>query len=205
MSLIDTKYETVIDIGCGAGYLTERLYEAVSPKIMYGVDISEEAIRVAKMHGNSDITYVVDDIRNRKIKMRFDLAIVADLIEHIDDDKKFLQDVFDFCENVIIRIPCEKNVYNDLLLKIGISDEYASFRARYGHLHHYTSQSLIRLFTSCGLEVDAYRIFYLGRRTKFINNVAVVLSRIVGVFSRTLAIQLFGGFVVFKLSKKGPR
>lgn len=177
------------------------LYRALSPQKMFGIDISEDAIKIAKKHGNNKIQYMVDDIRNSNIRTSFDLGIVADLVEHLDDDKKFIDDVFKHSKTVIIRVPCEKNKYNDLLLKLGISNEYEGFEKRYGHIHHYNVSDLLTLFTSRNVKVLDYNIFYLGKRTKFINNIPVLLSKFIGFFSKRVSIDLFGGFVVFKLEK----
>ncbi len=201
ISLVNYTPKSIIDIGCGAGFLTNMIYESLKPLKMVGVDISEEAINVATKFSNKNIKFVVGDFGRFEVKEKYDLGIVADLIEHIEDDKDFLVKAMSLCDKLIIRIPLERNCYNDLLKYIGLSDEYSSLEKRYGHIHHYNLKDLTKLFESQKIKVEQIKIYPLGKRTKLINNFAAFFSRIVGIFSMSVSANLFGGFSVFRLSK----
>jgi ubiquinone/menaquinone biosynthesis C-methylase UbiE len=59
---VDVKDKDVIDLACGSGYYTRVIRERVSPDHqVWGADISENMIKIAKKLGPDSITYVVQD------------------------------------------------------------------------------------------------------------------------------------------------
>lgn len=81
-SLPDKKYNNVLDIGCGNGFITKRL----PGKNIIGVDISEKAIKQAKKHnakGSKKITYFAGDFFNLTTILKtkkFDLIIITGVL-----------------------------------------------------------------------------------------------------------------------------
>ena len=81
---------TALDVGCGAGLLTEplaRLGARVS-----GFDASPELIDVARWHAAAmglDIDYRAGDVQ--ELEGRFDLITCMEVIEHVADPAAFVQ------------------------------------------------------------------------------------------------------------------
>lgn len=200
-SLINYTPKTIVDIGCGAGYLTNLIFNKYRPIKMVGIDISKEAIDIAREISPKNIDYRSMNLMDFEIKEKFELGYLADLLEHIEDDKEILKKLLSFCKTLIIRVPLEHNFYNDFLKFIHISDEYKSFEKRYGHIHHYNLSDLNTLFSKCGIKVEEFKLFPLGKRTKRLNNLAVYISKVVRLFSHSLSASIFGGFAVFRVSQ----
>lgn len=80
-----------IEIGCGAGILTEALARLKAEIV--GIDLSSELIEVAKNHAseNLKINYMCKAIENVDLKNHFDAVIISEVLEHIDDKKSFLK------------------------------------------------------------------------------------------------------------------
>ncbi len=83
---------TMLDIGCGAGLLTEpmaRLGFAVT-----GLDASEENVRVARLHAGQeglDVAYHPGGPENLARQGRtFDAVLNMEVIEHVEDPDAFL-------------------------------------------------------------------------------------------------------------------
>lgn len=82
---------TVLDIGCGAGLLSEamaRLGAAVT-----GVDPAPRNIAMAKRHAKAEhlpIEYLEGDINEVKERV-FDVVLNMEVIEHVDDLSGFMQ------------------------------------------------------------------------------------------------------------------
>ena len=78
-SLIENELavETILDVGCGDGYLINSLRRY---KLKKGIDISNKAIQFAKAFSNDAIFEVMDvaDETNQ-----FDLVMLIEVIEHI--------------------------------------------------------------------------------------------------------------------------
>lgn len=81
--------KTAIDIGCGGGILTEAL--ALGGADVAGVDMSEEAIRIAQLHAEQTkpgiIRYAVDTAENmaEKFPAQYDVVTCMELLEHVPD------------------------------------------------------------------------------------------------------------------------
>jgi len=82
----------ILDLFCGDGFGSEIISKTA--KLVYGIDYSEEAIQYAKsLHQHSNITYLVDKFPPiRLADNSFDVVIGLEAIEHVENDKKFLEE-----------------------------------------------------------------------------------------------------------------
>ena len=104
------NYQSALDIGCGAGIITEHLKKSIHTVI--GIDISEERIKLADSRGTA-IYYQDDYSRDNIAIQKCDLVIVCDCLEHIlpERRKTFLKNVYNsFNEMVIVTIPEPNNL-----------------------------------------------------------------------------------------------
>jgi 2-polyprenyl-6-hydroxyphenyl methylase/3-demethylubiquinone-9 3-methyltransferase len=82
--------KTALDVGCGAGLLTEPLAR-LGAKVM-GIDASPEVIAVAREHAAVmllDIDYRVSAVE--KLGGQFDLVTAMEVIEHVADPATFVK------------------------------------------------------------------------------------------------------------------
>jgi ubiquinone/menaquinone biosynthesis C-methylase UbiE len=88
------QIKNIIELGCGDG----RLIDIFNPKIHYtGVDISPTQVKNARKHikkiNRRNASVIKDDILNLKIKPNtYDAALLCDVIEHVLDPKKLLDE-----------------------------------------------------------------------------------------------------------------
>lgn len=87
------KNKIVIDLGCGVGYGAFELAKSGARKV-YGIDISSNTIEYAKAHySDESITYEAKDALNTKLPSGIaDVVTAFEVIEHVMDHKKFLQE-----------------------------------------------------------------------------------------------------------------
>lgn len=106
----------VLDLGCGTGYLSDYYTGSYA-----GVDISEEAVSIAKKLRRKDARFFAADMLRSEIELieKVDTVVMAEFLEHIVDDsvlfiklKKLLKD-----DGIIIcsvpngdRVPDESHV-----------------------------------------------------------------------------------------------
>jgi 2-polyprenyl-6-hydroxyphenyl methylase/3-demethylubiquinone-9 3-methyltransferase len=82
--------KTALDVGCGAGLLTEPL--ARLGAMVTGIDASPEVIAVARDHAGAsglDIHYRAGDVQD--LEQRFDLITAMEVIEHVADPAAFVR------------------------------------------------------------------------------------------------------------------
>ena len=94
---IDLKDKTLIDVGCGGGLLCENLAE--HSKEVKGIDMSNEAIEIAKTHQtlkNLKIDYEEIALEGllKKSKKKYDVLTCMELVEHVPDPEKLIKDCF---------------------------------------------------------------------------------------------------------------
>lgn len=86
--------KTVLDVGCGAGILTESIYAAGAKS--HGIDASEKVLNVAIERAKVNkltIDYyhgTIEDYLNRS-DQQFDIIACMELIEHVPDPLQLLQ------------------------------------------------------------------------------------------------------------------
>ena len=91
------KNKKILDLGCGGGILSESLAEEGAELI--AIDQSKKLINEAKKRAklkNFKINYQCKSIKNLKEKkMKFDIIICLEVIEHVEDYKNFLKFTFE--------------------------------------------------------------------------------------------------------------
>ena len=84
----------ILDVGCGGGLISEELFKLGGE--VTGIDFIEENVKVAKNHAeqnNFNIKYMVHDIEKNKIQSKFDLIIIFEVLEHLNDWQTFLKKI----------------------------------------------------------------------------------------------------------------
>ena len=82
----------ILDIGCGGGLISEGLSKLGAD--VTGIDFIKENINVAKEHAkknNLKINYVLKNFEKEKIASKFDVIIILEVLEHLNDWELFLK------------------------------------------------------------------------------------------------------------------
>src|SRR5205085_11039987 len=88
-------FQTVCEIGCGSGEILVQL-EPKLPGVtnLFGYDISKDAINIAKKKETDKIRFDVKDITSKNENCFYDLLLVIDVIEHVEN-------YFDFLDGIV--------------------------------------------------------------------------------------------------------
>ena len=87
--------DVVADLGCGTGYFSWRMAQAVGPRgVVYGVDIQPEMIELLaekmKERGVANVTGVVSTVEDPKLPQPVDLAIMVDVYHECSRPAEFI-------------------------------------------------------------------------------------------------------------------
>ncbi len=84
----------ILDVGCGGGIICEPLAR-LGAKVT-GIDFAPNNIKAAKIHCKKNklkINYIYKDIEKSKLDQKFDLILMFEVLEHLDNWKKIIKNI----------------------------------------------------------------------------------------------------------------
>jgi ubiquinone/menaquinone biosynthesis C-methylase UbiE len=139
--------KSVCEVGCGAGEILRCLQERLPADCEFaGYDVSPQAIELAKPRENDRLHFHLGQVSSDP--RHFDLTLVMDVIEHVEDYYAFLRAVRASGDRLIIHIPLDLSVYH--LLR---EHHLTVLRRTFGHIHSFTKQSAIAVLQESGFRV----------------------------------------------------
>ncbi len=138
---------SVCEVGCGAGGVLQQL-SAQRPTIQrfVGYEIAPAALTIARQHSDDRIEYRLADAAEDL--ERFDLMLVIDVIEHVDDPIAFLRRLRFKAARTILHIPLDLSV--QALLR---PSKLIALRNSVGHIHYFTPETALATITDAGYTV----------------------------------------------------
>ncbi|MGH2496076.1 MAG: class I SAM-dependent methyltransferase [Ktedonobacteraceae bacterium] len=142
---------TVCEVGCGVGEVLRQMQMRMSEDCMFwGYDISPQAIALAESRANARLQFFLADIRQENTRL-FDLILVLDVIEHLEDYLSFLREIRPKGQYKVFHIPLDLSVQTVLRTR-GLSN----VRKAYGHLHYFTKETALLVLQDAGYELLDY-------------------------------------------------
>ncbi|HWZ19703.1 MAG TPA: class I SAM-dependent methyltransferase [Ktedonobacteraceae bacterium] len=190
--------KTICEVGCGAGEVLKQLQGQMDSECLFwGYDISPQALELSKSRANERLQFKLADITQEQDAF-FDLILVMDVIEHLEDYFSFLRDIRSKSHYTIFHIPLDLSVQTILrrngLLKV---------RESFGHIHYFTKEIAIRSLKDVGYEVlDS---FYTARATELPTheirrNLLKLPRKLLFSLNQDLAAHVLGGWSLLVLA-----
>ena len=156
--------KTVCDVGCGAGEVLHLVHEGMHGECRcWGYEISPQAFGLSHRLSSETLQFKLADIRQED-DAHFDLMLLMDVIEHLEDYFGFLRELQPKAEYKILHIPLDTSVRTVLLGKL------TDFRAAYGHLHHFTKEVALQMLSDVGYEVIDYVYTWQANSLQYVWN-----------------------------------
>jgi len=135
-------------VGCGAGEVLKQLQQRLDKDCDFlGCDISPQAIELCRSRANERLHFELGDVT--KISERFfDVILVLDVIEHLEDYYSFLRTIKERVLYKIFQIPLDLSVQTVLRANPLIRD-----RQRFGHIHYFTKETALQLLSDLGYNI----------------------------------------------------
>ena len=128
----------VLDIGCGGGLISEAICKLGAN--VTGIDFVEDNIKVAKIHAsqrNLKIKYLIKNFEKEKIKKKFDVIIIFEVLEHLNNWEKFLKKIkLNLKKNGILLISTINRNLISKFLTIDIAENYLKWIPVNTHNYH---------------------------------------------------------------------
>ncbi|MGA8151712.1 MAG: class I SAM-dependent methyltransferase [Terriglobales bacterium] len=191
--------QTICDVGCGAGAVLAELQPHLPPAcICWGYDVSPNAIAMCAGRDNERLHFSKSDIRHDTADAFYDLLLLLDVFEHVEDYVGLLRDIRSRAKYKLFHIPLDLSVQavarrNGLLRR---RDEHA-------HLHYFTRETALRTLTDVGYKLVDYfytpRCIELGNR--LIQKIARTPRKICFAVSPDITVRFLGGYSLMVLAE----
>lgn len=169
LEIIDNTGGRLLEIGCGTGIFIRSVKYYRPDLEAYGCDISRTAIAAAKKTEEYDIHYEVADASSLPYKDEsFDIVVMVDVLEHLEDIKEVLRETRRVLKEggiLHLLVPCEANRFTlhwlMWKLKIGhnLKREYA------GHIQRLTTNDIHKFVGNQGLTIikETFSFHFIGQ------------------------------------------
>jgi Methyltransferase domain len=142
--------KTICEVGCGAGEILKQLQLRMNEECTFrGYEISPHAIELCESRANERLQFQLADFRQEK-DVFFDLILIIDVIEHVEDYFSFLRDIQPKGSYKIIHIPM------DLTMKSFFRGGLLELRREHGHIHYFTRNIALAMLKDTGYDVLDY-------------------------------------------------
>ncbi len=122
-----TRPRTILDVGCGEGFVAAFLKRCLPEAEITGVDLSDAALAYARQHFGELATFQQADIYRLPFPDRsFDTVVCSEVLEHLDDPDRAVGELKRVARRyVVITVPLEPYFkwLNLLGQWLGVSDD----------------------------------------------------------------------------------
>jgi len=188
---------SIAEIGCGAGEILSQLHSLLPKNVQFtGYDISADAIRLTESRKKERLDFKLENLL--ETNAYFDLLLVIDVIEHVDDYLGFMKLCRKHAKYTIFHIPL------DLSGQGIIRNKLISERKALGHLHYFMKETALDSVSDSGYEVidSFYTAGSLDLPARSIKSKMAVLPRkLMYKINQDLTAKILGGFSLLVLAK----
>lgn len=135
-------HESLLDLGCGDGSFLAEFSNIAKTCLMAGADISEEALLIASKK-LPDVEFFPLDLNGTiSLNRKFDIIILSEVLEHIENDDKLIEGIAPFCRKLVVSVPGGPANRVD---------------KRYGHVRNYPGRLLEEKLKHGGFNITLFK------------------------------------------------
>lgn len=194
------KPASIVEVGCGAGEIINQLHSRLTDKTIEfsGYEIAPDAIALCKDREKDRLHYYLAEFPT--VKKKFDLMLMIDVFEHVDDYLGFIKECSEKATYKIYHIPLDISIYSVLI------NNFKYVRTPGGHIHYFTKYTALRTITDSGYNIVDH--FYTCSVTDLYTKNISLFSRMLNLMrkfffkiSPDFTAKFFGGYSLLVLAK----
>jgi SAM-dependent methyltransferase len=191
--------DSICDMGCGTGGVLDHLSNSLpSTTNLVGCEVSPQAISLAPEERRRRITFVNASPEN--CDGGYDLMLVLDVFEHVEDYLGFLRSISGKAEQFIFHIPLDVSVQTVLR-----ASPFARARQELGHLHYFSRDTALATLRDAGYEIVDETFTQPGiDRWGGKSTLARLPRKVAFRLNPELAARVLGGFSLLVLARPDP-
>lgn len=150
-ALSGKSFRKLLDVGAGDGNVLTQLSRQKFVDELYAVEISESGVAAIKAKPLPQVRDVqlFDGYKIPYPDKFFDLAIAVHVLEHVEHERLFLQELNRVARHLYVEVPLEHG--------LGVQRSISNGK-KFGHINFYTIDTLRGLLESSGLKVLGYKV-----------------------------------------------
>jgi cyclopropane fatty-acyl-phospholipid synthase-like methyltransferase len=190
--------KSIAEIGCGAGEVLRQLQNKMDGDCRFwGYDISPQALELCKGRANSRLQFKLADV-SREEGAFFEMILVLDVIEHVEDYFGFLRGIRPKSDLKIFHFPLDLSV-QAVLRRRGLLKR----RELYRHIHYFTKETALETLKDVGYSILDH--FYTPRSIELAKETIQKIARrprmICFSINPDLTARILGGYSLLVLAR----
>jgi 2-polyprenyl-3-methyl-5-hydroxy-6-metoxy-1,4-benzoquinol methylase len=152
--LISTKPESVLDVGCGEGVLTQRWAQRLAPARVVGIDLDDPALAAEwAKRGEPNLEYIAQPAEALPFADgEFDLACAIEVLEHVPDPAATLAEMARCSRaHLLVSVPHEP-LWRALNMARGAY--WHELGNTPGHVNHFSKSAIVALCARHGEVIE---------------------------------------------------
>ncbi|MFZ0608014.1 MAG: class I SAM-dependent methyltransferase [Xanthobacteraceae bacterium] len=189
---------TIAEVGCGAGEILVQLQKALPDADYSGFEISPQAFALCRERESARIHYHLKDLLEDNAAY-FDVLLVIDVFEHVDDYLGFLKRVRDKARFKVFHIPLDLSL--QALFRVSPILEQ---RESVGHLHYFFKDTALATLKYCGYEViESFytAVGFEGSNLSLRSKLLKLPRRLMFKLNADVAVRILGGYSLLVLAR----
>jgi SAM-dependent methyltransferase len=139
---------TICEIGCGAGEVLRQIHDSLGSGIFVGYEISPQAFELCRQRETERLRFVLGDGTDERSDEFFDVVLVIDVVEHVEDYLGFLRMVRNRGSLKVFHVPLDASA---LTILVGNTFDYA--RQHVGHIHFFSREIFFSALRHAGYDI----------------------------------------------------
>jgi hypothetical protein len=190
--------ESICEVGCGAGEILVELAKVFPKTKFYGYDISPQAFALCQGKKTDRLHFYLKDLLVEN-EAFFDIVLVIDVIEHVEDYLGFLKRLKDRGNLKIFHIPLDLS-----LQSLCRAAPILAHRKSVGHIHYFFKDTAIATLQDCGYKILDY--IYTPSRLELPNltvsaKLLKIPRKLLYNVNRDFAVRALGGYSLLVLAQ----
>ena len=188
----------IVDMGCGAGRIIWNFSERYKNITCKGIDLNKEMVAYAAQKYHNPNLFFDTDAETVKGDPSFNMVVLADVFEHIDDYLGFLKDINRNFSYQLFNIPLDLSVIS--LARNGP----IKTRNAVSHLHYFYDKLILQILEENGFKIIDYlyadNVLFANKKKKGVARVLhtgkLLFGRLASLFlGKSKASLYLGGFL----------
>lgn len=153
-----SEVHSIIEFGCGAAEVSRLLTQGFQIEKYVGIDISHTQLMGAKTQWPTGCFIVGDESTLTIVQKKYDLSLLIDIIEHVQDPPDLLFSVAKISKYVGIKVPLEDTRFNRILTAFKLKKPESRRYKSAGHIHEWKLQDIFRILSKAKLKPINWRV-----------------------------------------------